>query len=746
MPAITSIQKEGRRIFLMVGEGPGASLTRQHWAVLATLWVICTLLLFLFRPGYGFPPFRVLDGWIYTAYQWDLLNQIKDFGPTYYGSRLSWILPGALIHSFLPLVAAQVVFKSLVSATFATACALTVIRAGGFRAAIVAVILSVLSPPFIAALHSDYIDTAVIVYAALALACITAARDSRFWPWLIFLGGCFYAGMVIANLSALASIGAGIAIYHLTWLRWNIRRHVVSVILYAVAATVVCLGLGWIHRRLGGDFNFLKPQIGMIDYMRNLKVNPWIPTDRWWFIQATWLVLPVGILLWGLWQSAFSPPAEPRHRQLVRALTAALATSVALAFYLQVRELNATLSFAFYASFHLALALPLAAACLVSTPWSTITARYFAGTILALLAAVFFWDAELISKHLQPMLPFVSRLTAMPLFLTCTLLAGATLIAICRRRFAHSWWRIFRPDLLLVGLFVCSIAFDFHGQTLSDHLRERYTAVHTAYRTLEREFPAGSYRYWVHPDNDNGISLASTKLWGFRLFTLKRFPEFDTVTSSDDQVIIIPAPPGRGAEVLAELPRLINGPRLELINQRIIPIPGAAGNGFDLVCFTARRTLIDPESSPEGLAGAKRLVELRADSVPPYPAGMYNIFYGTKRDDTINYAAGYPVFTRTHPNDHLAIEFVDLQPAKPGVTRELSLIATMPANGQCSCMVQNKEGKTLAQLTFTKAGRSVHMIQIPFDISNMRIYLYSKLDRPTPLPSRIAIYELPQQP
>lgn len=84
-------------------------------------WAVCTILLFLLRPGYTFPPFDVIDSWVYTGYQWNLRGHIADFGYVYYGSRLTLILPGAFLHSVLPPLAANVCYKLIESALLAAA-------------------------------------------------------------------------------------------------------------------------------------------------------------------------------------------------------------------------------------------------------------------------------------------------------------------------------------------------------------------------------------------------------------------------------------------------------------------------------------------------------------------------------------------------------------------------------------------------------------------------------------------------
>jgi hypothetical protein len=718
---------------------------RFETAVLAAVWIACSLLLLLTRPGYLFPRFAALDTWIYTAYQWDFRNQVADFGPTYYGSRLSWILPGAFIHGLLPPVAANITYKLLVSAVFSAACAAVVRRTLGFAAALLAVSLATLSPQVIVALHSDYIDTAVFVYATLAVACITAARDSPRWPAWIFLGGCAYTGMVIANLSALVSLGAGVAAYHLVWLRWDFRRQVLSVGLYVAAAACVCALLGLIHRAAGGEFNFLQPQIDMLAYMKGLKVNPWIPKNSQWVFQATWLWLPVGTLAWGAYCSLISPPTEERPRQLVRALTVGLAVSFLIAAILQARELNSTLSFAFYATFHLALALPLLAACWAGTaPSRSATAAWLLAA--ALTAITVAWAPDNTVRWLLRRLPLLSRTDLVPFASLVLLLVGSALAPLARRRWTNRALAWLRPEILLAGLFICSMPLDFHGAFISDRLRERYESVHTAYRMLAREFPLGSYRFWVNSEfQDDGISLASTKLWGLRLLTLQLFPQHDAgnfVAVGEKKFLIVPSAPGRGAETLATATRVLHQANYDAVDARVLAVPGKKGTGFDLVCFRVQATPIDPEASGVGSTPAEVSLNLDFHATPSYVETLGQNIYGPGADRVIDNSRGYAVFTRTDPRDHLATDFKPLHVLPPETPRQISVVATMPAAGDCVGVIQVDECETIATVTWSRPGRFVHTITLPPGAKSIRLYLQGGSDQPTPLPTRITLYEL----
>lgn len=720
---------------------PRADVSRWKWIWLIALWTGCSLLLLGLRPGYPFPPYGGLDGWIYTAYQWDLKNQIAEFGPTYYGSRLSWILPGALLHTLLPPLAANLVYKLAISALLASASAAIVCRALGLRAALLAVACSVLSPQIIAALHTDYIDTPVFVFGTATLACITLARDSRHGLAWIFGAGVFFTAMVIANLGSIATVGVGLALFHLVWLRWNIGRHAMSLGVYVLAASTVIGLLGFIHQQAaGGQFNFVKAQWDMLFYMNNLgEKNPWRPSDWLWLRDANWLVLPAAALLWGIFAAWVRPATDERTRQLTRALTLSLAVALLLSVILQVRGLG-VLAYNYYASFLLCLSVPLLLACLATANRTRPASLGWLLSLPALLAImVLAWDRDPAIRWLFHDLPFLHPLHSSSLLVVFLLLVAlASAINAVRRSRTGMPYAWLRPELFLAGMFLCSMPVDFQNHNNSDRLRERYASVHTAYRTLAREFPAGSYRFWLHPDEPDGVSLASTKLWGGRLFTLDFFPKFTAnalASTHEDQTLVVPSPPGEGPAVLATATRVLRQAGYTLISSRVISLPGEAGTGFDLACFSLHPAPLAPGQFKEESLATEALLDLKFFSPQPYIQLLGRNLYGRNTAQAIDTSPGYPVFTRTDPRDHLATNYQPLQGP-----RQISVVATMPADGHCIGVIQIENCQTIAQIGWIRKGRFVHTITIPEGATSIRLYLQSTQDGPTALPTRITLY------
>jgi len=722
----------------VTGKG-GPVIGFRHIGMLVLLWLFGSIALLLFRPGYGFPPFELLDSWIYTSYKWDLRNQIADFGPTYYGSRLSWILPGSLLNSFLPPVPAEICFKLLFSGLFATACGTIVYRAAGLAAALLAVTLSLFTPQIIVALHADYTDTPVIVYAALVLACIVVARDSRYWAAWILLGGCSFACMAVANLSSIGSPGLGIAVFHLLWLRWNFKRQLACVGLYLLAALAVLGVIGWIHVRLGGPFLFMKPQVGMMLYFHGLKTNPWTAANWQWLYGATWLVLPFGTLLWGMKVSVAASTGGSENRQLARALTAALFASLVWALIIQVKGVG-TLLLYYYASYHLCFALPLLAVLCWQGTEPARRSVVWTGLLIVALITFSFVGKPLIGW--SSLVPF-HRLVRTPEFIP--LLVAGLLLVLGLLGSLRVWpaaiRRGWRPEVLLMGLVACSTFTGFHGHEISDRLRERYSLVYKAYRVIAREFPQRSYNFWIHPDERNGISLASTKLWGYRALTVQPFPELGPKRFTD-LTVIIPCPPGRGNEIVATAAKVLANVGVDLTAPRIIPVAGAAGLGFDLACFSMQKMAIDPNHPPAGIKPPVMLMAFLAAGDSAYTRRLGHVIHDPTKVRVLDLSPGYPVFSPSTPLDHLATQY-QLCP-NPGQTRHLSIVTEMPIAGNCFCGVQDQEFRHIIDLKLTKQGREVHTVSLPPESTSLRVVFECPQAASTALPTHILIYDIPE--
>jgi hypothetical protein len=148
-----------------------------------------------------FSPLWQSDPWFYLGYFRDLVNFTRDLFPGfYYGSRLSWILPGWVAHRILPPLFANAVLHLGVH-TVATVSLFWILRStAGVRAAFLTAILFSTHPWFWCATGWDHVTGAAIAYLLLGMACLAAAAEMPSRGWLPTLAGMSLTGAVIAHL------------------------------------------------------------------------------------------------------------------------------------------------------------------------------------------------------------------------------------------------------------------------------------------------------------------------------------------------------------------------------------------------------------------------------------------------------------------------------------------------------------------------------------------------------------------
>ena len=727
--------------------GTHSSIPRRQVFLLAAVWAIATTLLFIFRPGYLFPSTDNIDSWVYTGYQWDLRRHIREFGALYYGARLSWILPGAFLHSVLPPVAANVCLKLMVSALLAAAGSTVAYRALGFRAALVAAAVAVLAPQLIYALHTDY-DIAVITYASLAVAGITLAKDSRVWPVWILFSGVMFTCMVVANLTSIGTPGLGIALFHLAWLRGGFRRLVTCLGLYAIAAIATLAGLGLASVMVGGDFLFMKPQFAMLRYLKGDEKNPWQPKDWRWLWEATWLIVPASALIWGFLRSYLAPSANVGAQLLVRALTWGLAVSLAVAAILELHG-NPVLSLYYYSSFHLCLALPLLVVCFASSaPRNDTSWRFllYSGAFLALVVIAL--DPLSLGQrlahffgvtHASNRLPITAG--AMLLLLLVVSVVGAAL------RTKQLLRSLPCAEIALVGILGASIPIPFHSPELFSRPRERYASVHGAFDVVREKYPPDTYRFWEHPAQQGSRSLTSTWLWGYRLFSRKSFPDFEdgNMSSLGDRTLIITAPPGAGEATLAQARTALIGVA-HIEHAEVLRLPGDAGTGFDLVALSLgdKFTGLDAVAADFNQAGA--LVALDARSEAGYGPALEKNLYGPgdRAAVALTSSDGITWFKRSDPRDHLATSFRKLG-ALSGASALIVSVDIRRA-GQAVLVVQDETFQSLKQIPLRASGTHAYVVALPGNSRSIRLYFTSPTDAPVPLPTQVIVRTVPVPP
>jgi len=262
---------------------------------LSVLFAMPLLLLYVDK-SWLFSSFGYIDSWIYSGYFIDLPKHMHSFPGTYYGTRLSWLLPGFLAyHIFPPLVALHllhILFYELAVLSLylvlkhtvnQRAAALTAILMGGYSF-------------FLWAIGWDYVDGTGITYFLLTMLALTyAAKSRRFDLWLVVAGICF--GCLIHSQLFLGVLTPVFILYYVVVNR-SYRRNalLLSLLLFSAGAISLTCLLAIINWSLGGQFLFFLPSIQFTTtYVR--QPNPWRVSSYTWLLSAASLVLPAVVLV-----------------------------------------------------------------------------------------------------------------------------------------------------------------------------------------------------------------------------------------------------------------------------------------------------------------------------------------------------------------------------------------------------------------------------------------------------------------
>ena len=213
-----------------------------------------------------FTGFGYLDPWFYLGFFRNLVEFKRNLFPaSYYGSRLSWILPGAAAHSLFSPVAANCLLHLGVHTVATVSLFLTLKWVAGVRRAFLAAMLFSVNPWLWSATGWDYVDGAAIAYCLLTMALLTWAALQPGRRWALVAGGMALAGLVYANLywvtlAWLLPLG-----YIAMMWAWH-RTPPLPIVLRALRSdgdgcVIVTVALGAVNRFLDGHFFFYAPSV-----------------------------------------------------------------------------------------------------------------------------------------------------------------------------------------------------------------------------------------------------------------------------------------------------------------------------------------------------------------------------------------------------------------------------------------------------------------------------------------------------
>jgi hypothetical protein len=457
-----------------------------------------------------------LDPWFYLGFFRNLANfKGAAFPFTYYGSRLSWILPGALIHSLYSPVIANCVLHLAVQSVATVSLFTTLRLAAGARRAFLTTMVCAVNPWLWNATGWDCVDGAGIAYCLLTMALLTSAAVRPVKRWTLLAAGMSLAALIYTNLFwvALAPLlPLGYIALAWMWRRTPVIRSFLSLCLWFGAGCVILTGaFGGINWMLDGHFWFYAPSVLAGLGLMNLNYV--------WF-QSIWINHVLAPWLWfGVIAGSAGLVLLPYR--LRRPLTGTNAAGLlfvaqfllALGFmeYMQDRG-RQSLGFPFYASYMLPFSFLVIGTSFWPAAGKISQVRY---ALICCMAAILF--GAVWYDYAGTILPI------WPAAIRQTVLVGGCLLAsglVLRRRTVGIL-------LSIAGFAVITSYAWFHMPGDPHAYRRQYEALMHARERIESIRNGGYVRFW-YDAHDSAVrdydALSATYLWSNSLWG-DRFPE-----------------------------------------------------------------------------------------------------------------------------------------------------------------------------------------------------------------------------
>ena len=507
------------------------------------LILILPVLVLLCNTNPIYSPAGYLDPWVYYGYMKHLVPfKAYLFPGTYYGSRLSWVLPGALVHSILRPVPANYVLHLTVFFTAVFSVYWLLKEAFDRRIAILSAICLALYPYFWTAVGWDYVDGAGIAYYLLAMALLFAAvmRENSRNRWLLVGAGMAYAGLIYSNIVWMAFSPGFLGLYlwrapgRLT-IRGALKHSFRFALWFGMGVAVVSAFLGAVNWYLEGGVRFYSPSWNFALSTVGAK-NPEKAPNYGWVKTGYWLIFPglacFAALVTCMRRSWISVRGDMR---VLFALN--LLYSAGVLVYLEAAGRPALQLF-YYASYLIPGSILMFGAALFEGASSLRAPRFrltIAGAVIGLLCVWGFIAIPIV-------ITFVRQHTNSLLFTGM----GMAIAGILLRRRATG------TVLGLAGLTflsVCSRAINLPASSEGSNSFRRITSGMEAVEYARGDQPV---RFWFNQNDPYSAefhSLNSCYLWGFTYINF-RFPLIETINNLSDGVFIVT--PSSKADLTAE--------------------------------------------------------------------------------------------------------------------------------------------------------------------------------------------------
>ena len=211
-----------------------------------------------FGPFVVYPPSGFIDPWLYTGYFTNFRYLLAHYGFTYYVSRLPWILPGRLAFGIASPEGASLLLCGGIVALSAVSLYWIVRWYYGRAPALLAAVVLIANPYFMASAGWQYPDGAAIAYGMAGLALYLRPTGSRRW-------NSFWAAAMLVLSGATNMAGGPMILGILVVPLWRCRHSLKEFLKETACSVAGAAAAGFVLARLSsslfGDPHFLRPQI-----------------------------------------------------------------------------------------------------------------------------------------------------------------------------------------------------------------------------------------------------------------------------------------------------------------------------------------------------------------------------------------------------------------------------------------------------------------------------------------------------
>ncbi len=237
------------------------------------------------------------DPWIYLGHMLNFGGHMKAFADQYAASRVSAILPGAILYHLLPPQVANLILHFGLYYLATISLYFTSKKLNGSRAALITAIFFGTSYFILDALGSDYVDAYIIAYFLAAIALLTnTSRKKAFIFFQILVAGILAFGLFNSNITA------GILLPYLLFLvclkgeaasSWKAISYRIGIFSFGFLVALSAISL--VGYFANGKMWIFGSQLSFASTTATIT-SPFYSPINYWINHAYWLLFPTIIV------------------------------------------------------------------------------------------------------------------------------------------------------------------------------------------------------------------------------------------------------------------------------------------------------------------------------------------------------------------------------------------------------------------------------------------------------------------